>query len=307
MTSRNRLQNLSQGVEDIDHEAKFLTLYGAPKSAFNERPESRVLLHVSSMTRPQQVPPIEPRPCSTYYKTGEEPPEDFKSQRKTNVKLLPLDSIRHNVHLTMQSILQPPKAKDLADLLEEQVRRIGQNIPANKETHAELDDDDEDEIWKRFVLDEDAKAITERALQEAKNETKRQLCSPMEVTACDVLEQSLASSEAGFMSPTSSSEAADVPEGTLLLQGSHNGNASSVVAQPGTPPRKIQNHHFRFRQPESFVGRLANSKAVVGQESGRYGLADQGIKKRRQRKRDHKRPDIRAMPNINGDPIEESS
>jgi hypothetical protein len=75
----------------------------------------------------------------------------------------------------------------------------------------------------------------------------------------------------------------------------------SVIAHPASP--QLLHAEFKFHQPQLFVGRLANDAPCNSPLASLYAQPKKG--RRSKKRRDKKRPDFRAIPNYNDDPIEE--
>lgn len=71
----------------------------------------------------------------------------------------------------------------------------------------------------------------------------------------------------------------------------------SVIAHPASP--QPLHPEFKFHQPQLFVGRLANDAPCNSP------LAQPKKGRRPKKRRDKERPNFRAIPNYNDDPIEE--
>lgn len=146
-------------------------------------------------------------------------------------------------------------------------------------------------MWKRFVFDrEDWAEVNARAFEEAQQrKTMRQPAHvPKVVVSDDVVEPDQpALNEMG--AKISPAHASATPSPLDL-------NTTTSALAPGT--------EFRFHHPQPFVGRLAttDSKMSLPKSSG----PSKGGRRRPKRKRDQSRPDIRRLPDFEGDdPIEE--
>jgi hypothetical protein len=75
----------------------------------------------------------------------------------------------------------------------------------------------------------------------------------------------------------------------------------SVIDHPASP--QPLHAEFKFHQPQLFVGRLANDEPCNPPSTSLYAQLKKG--RRPRKRRDKERPDFRAIPNYNDDPIEE--
>ncbi|KAL3608566.1 hypothetical protein FPOAC2_03566 [Fusarium poae] len=203
------------------------------------------------------------------------------------------------------------KARDLLDLLTESEDKNGVVAEKDIDRKTILNPEDEDEIWKRFVFDNDIAETTRRALEEAKEQTKRELdlekinrprtfqdlplASSSTAPRSDVAEPPSVSRDSSLsMRKTLNMEDDEMgrPSGTDLDSDLEDQSFSEVTAKA----------EFKFHQPQLFIGRLA-----AGAPSDTPSVTLYEPKKgRRWRKRRHKeRPDFRAMPDYDDDPIEE--
>lgn len=199
-----------------------------------------------------------------------------------------------------------PNVQDLMDLLLEDDQgqlEEGDNLEQTSE--------DEDAVWKRFVFDEDCTEMSRKACQEAQRQTTHDLCITMAGPPSDVAEP--ASASRGNPSPDPGSMVSlplDSP-GTRSRVNEHisansasthtTGTANSNTARIGSP--KPQHPDSKFHQPSLFIGRLASLPSA---NTGPVQL--QPPKRRRGRRRKRRgdgRPDFRAMPDYDDDPIEE--
>ncbi|KAK5992225.1 hypothetical protein PT974_05626 [Cladobotryum mycophilum] len=155
---------------------------------------------------------------------------------------------------------------------------------------------DEDEIWKQFVFDRNGSSaeIGKRALDDAHRETTRLLCP---------LPDSSSSAAAEPPSVSDQGSLEDLHNETSDVNEEFKESTNSVLAQPRSPTMKKPDE-FRFRQPRQFIGRLAHPGAE--EDLGLHRTASNVPTRSRRRKRDSRRPDIRALPDFEGDPIEES-
>lgn len=213
--------------------------------------------------------------------------------------------------LTIPTTTQLPKApnvQDLMDLLiEEEGDETDHRHPAREPTP---EDEDEDEIWKRFVFDDDISEISRRAHDEARQQTTQDLCRAGADVASDLAEPpsmtrhepssslrtTIGSCKQYLLAHTddellTSSEAPTIE------------STNSIIAHAGSPKPQSD---FRFHQPSLFIGRLASgplSDLTPNPTPSQPLKRGRGGRPRKQR--DISRPDFRAMPNFDDDPIEE--
>jgi len=88
------------------------------------------------------------------------------------------------------------KAQDLLDLLTENEERHGATIEKQVDPETMTDVEDEDEIWKRFVFDDDPVETKRKACEEATEQTKCDLGLGKTKTLCAIEDALLPSSSA---------------------------------------------------------------------------------------------------------------
>ncbi|KAM0203389.1 hypothetical protein ACHAPQ_003313 [Fusarium lateritium] len=216
-----------------------------------------------------------------------------------------------------------PNAPDLLDLLAavEERHGVANDAPASREPTP--DAEDEDEIWKKFVFDDDSIETSRKARQEAHEQTKRDLGLKKSNALLPFFESTLSSSSVAPPSDVAEPPSTLRNSSYLHKDSNHNetddraqdlrepsgavqnkdieSTTDSVIAHPASP--QPVHAEFKFHQPRLFVGRLANDAPCNPPSASLY---DQPRKGRRPRKRREKeRPDFRAIPNYNDDPIEE--
>ncbi|KAF9766357.1 hypothetical protein IL306_001251 [Fusarium sp. DS 682] len=214
-----------------------------------------------------------------------------------------------------------PNVQDLLDLLTASEEQHGANIDDQTEQEAPNTDDD-DEIWKKFVLDDDSAETSRKAREEAHEQTKCALGLKKQDVPRMFSESSLPSGSTAppsdIAEPPSASRGETPPtiqrnfkladDQTLILSRADSivplSEATATTDTMDTSPQPLQ-AEFKFHQPELFVGRLTSD--VPSNKSPAH--LDAPPKKRRRqrsgRRRDNGRPDFRAMPNCDNDPIEE--
>ncbi|KAH7255421.1 uncharacterized protein BKA55DRAFT_564058 [Fusarium redolens] len=224
-----------------------------------------------------------------------------------------------------------PNVQDLLDLLIASEEQQEPNIENQTQQEITPNTDDEDEIWKKFVLDNDSAETSRKAREEAHEQTKCALGWKKPNVPRMFIESSLSSGSTAppsdIAEPPSASrgeapstlernfiladdQIQDLPGAELEVPSSEAAAradiadaADSIIAQPASPqPLQAE---FKFHQPQLFVGRLASdvpsTKSPVYLDAPR----SKGRRQRSRRRRDKGRPDFRIMPNYNDDPIEE--
>ncbi|KAJ4022509.1 hypothetical protein NW752_000285 [Fusarium irregulare] len=224
------------------------------------------------------------------------------------------------------------KAQDLLDLLTENEERHGASIKKIVDPETIADAEDEDEIWKRFVFDDDPAETKRKACEEATEQTKRDLGLGKTKTLCAIEDPLLPSSSAAPQSDVAEppSESRDLLANNVTLDMTSDqieelldadqdpeleedplseaaartditDAIDSTTAQPSSPqPPQAE---FKFHQPQLFTGRLAGEVSSNTPSGSLYAPPKSG--RRLRKRRDKGRPDFRAMPNYEDDPIEE--
>lgn len=169
--------------------------------------------------------------------------------------------------------------------------------------------DNEEEIWKNFVFDSDVSELSQLAHETACKQTKNQLVSQLEqIAASDTAEppSELRSNVEIPSAPTPPSRITkefkviqqdDI--GNLQVEGSALTWESSDCSLLVREEEALQTNRFCYPRP--FVGRLATTCRA---EDHNPALAAREGQRKRRKCRDKDRPDIRALPNFEGDPIE---
>ncbi|KAF5971843.1 hypothetical protein FCOIX_9665 [Fusarium coicis] len=239
---------------------------------------------------------------------------------------------RSDLVLPMGSFMPvTPNVQDLLDLLAASEEQQEPNIedPTQQETTPNADE--EDEIWKKFVLDDDSAETSRKAREEAHEQTKCALGFKKPNVPRMFAESSLppgsSAPPSDIAEPPSASrretptmegrnfiladdQIQDIPGAELEAPPSETAArvdiadaTDSIIAQPSSP--QPLHAEFKFHQPHLFVGRLASdvpsTKSPVYLDAPR----SKGRRQRSRRRRDKGRPDFRTMPNYNDDPIEE--
>ncbi|KAL6922160.1 hypothetical protein ACHAP8_003630 [Fusarium lateritium] len=277
-----------------------------------------------------KLPEVQTEDDSTSPTTLEthEPPKSLNHDRRHACVKRRSDwvlSTRPNPHKTTD-------CRDLLDLLSENEGRNGVVTEKDTDRKTTLNPEDEDDIWKRFVFDNDIAETTRRALDEAKEQTKRELGLEKTNSPCTFQDLPLASSPTAARSdvaepPSISRDSSLSMKQTLGIADDEMERPSStdpdsdledqsisevpakvdttdandsIIAQPSSPvPIQAE---FKFHQPQFFIGRLA---AGAPSDKPSVTLYEPKKGRRWKKRRDKERPDFRAMPNYDDDPIEE--
>ncbi|CVK92332.1 uncharacterized protein FMAN_07233 [Fusarium mangiferae] len=239
---------------------------------------------------------------------------------------------RSDLVLPMGSFMPvTPNVQDLLDLLAASEEQQEPNIEDQTQQETTPNADDEDEIWKKFVLDNDSVETSRKAREEAHEQTKcalglkkpnvprifeeSSLCSVSSAPPSDIAESPSASrgetpTTEGRNFILADDQIQDIPgveleapSSEIAARGDIADATDSIIAQPSSP--QPLHAEFKFYQPQLFVGRLASdvpsTKSPVYMDAPR----NKGRRQRSRRRRDKGRPDFRTMPNYNDDPIEE--
>lgn len=229
------------------------------------------------------------------------------------VKELPKHTSLFN-ELILPSAPQLPKApnvQDLMDLLiEEEKFDNGNNTTLSRKEEEAAED--ENEIWKKFVFDDDIPDIKKRALDEAQQQTTQDLCQAIADTASNFAEppstirEQTSPSPGPVCTPELGLQSNSLEEQLLTSsEALTTETTNSVIAQASSPTPQPDTD-FKFHPPTLFVGRLASTISTnvnFASPSLQQGKRGRG---RPRRRRIDGRPDFRAMPDFDGDPIEES-
>lgn len=193
--------------------------------------------------------------------------------------------------------------------------------------------EDEDEIWKKFVLDDNIIETNRKARNEAHEQTKRDLgfkkksfhafedpslSSSSTAPRSDVAEPPSASRDRPLLLAKQTLDAVDEqigeqpgadsdssqeepPSSEAAAKTNVTDNIGSVVAQPPSPQQSQA--EFKFHQPRLFIGRLAGDTSSNKPSVPLYPPPKKS--RRWKKRRDQGRPDFRTMPDYDDDPIEE--
>ncbi|KAF4971814.1 hypothetical protein FZEAL_9741 [Fusarium zealandicum] len=273
--------------------------------------------------------------------------EDYLSKADVHKSTKSCDSTRDSNHESSKVSTKPgsdlvlpagtelPKVPNVQDLMDLLVANEG--IYARREEHQEpghepaLGDEDEDEIWKRFVFDNNCTEISRRAREEAHDRIKCDLRTKADPRGDVAAAPSSFECNLGLETTESPSDVAEPPS-TLRDQQSPSPKSNRVVAAEFTEPLSrtdiqilletaaetditeinsivappdVPDAEFKFHHPCLFIGRLANNRISKPSISSR-AASMKGRRSCAKRRRDQGRPDFRAMPNYDDDPIEES-
>ncbi|KAK7431930.1 hypothetical protein QQZ08_001549 [Neonectria magnoliae] len=201
-----------------------------------------------------------------------------------------------------------PNVQDLIDLLEMEEEKGQPEQTGSPEENVV----DEDEIWKRFVFDEDCTEINRKARHEAQQQTADDLYRAPSGLPSDGAEPPSTSRDNPSTSPTSIASLAMASSESSSCANGHGSSdiaptettdtANSNTAHIGSP--KPQHSDFKFHQPSAFVGRLASLPPTNNMRPMQWQSTKRGRGRLRKR-RGGGRPEFRAMPDYDDDPIEE--
>ncbi|KAI5467259.1 hypothetical protein BGZ63DRAFT_430686 [Mariannaea sp. PMI_226] len=211
-------------------------------------------------------------------------------------------------------ILKSSKAQGLLGLVEEK----HEGMDPNDGPEEIPEEEEEEEIWKKFVFDEDSAGTRRKAGEEARHQTTEDLrCVATGTPLSDVVEPPSRSSWGRTAeNPTSHRGTStniletrtriEVPSSEAAVSETALSNTNtSTIARAGSPKR--QKPDFKFHQPLPFIGRLASLPSCT---AGPFEIQTSNARKGGRHSRKHRikgRPDFRMMPDYNSDPIEECS
>lgn len=173
---------------------------------------------------------------------------------------------------------------------------------------------DEEELWKRFMLDDDPDSMREKAQQTAVKETVKQMWEGRMLRSDEVEVSSTlpihACSTPNVTEQTSEPVIPDThepdPDFVSCTADKASSSIASNVAERGSPSqRKADPPTFRVHVPAPFVGRLADS---AGSETDLTAHSRAPCRRHMSRRAwKSMRPQIRAIPGFDDDPIEEET
>ncbi|KAI1140195.1 hypothetical protein F5Y05DRAFT_309330 [Hypoxylon sp. FL0543] len=160
------------------------------------------------------------------------------------------------------------------------------NSPAEKPSHRHNEDQpmDDNSAWMKFVFDGDSDCV-------------RRSCTPSFTATCGTYLLSSDGNEADERLPPGHSSEGHIATSDAIFTEL----ASSNVATAGSTGMAESEPRFRFAQPRTFVGKLADS-GIKAPLPSHHGGKRRGRPKRRAA---DGRTDIRGLPDFDGDPIEE--
>ncbi|KAF4947875.1 hypothetical protein FGADI_10035 [Fusarium gaditjirri] len=337
------LSNYTNTLNDKSHIENLISSenQGQNSSHANEEPQPR-----SSETYPSSIPPSESQhePLDDEQELPElQAREPFTNiPQATSPYALPKSSSyersetnlksRSDLVLPMGSFMPvTPNVQDLLDLLTASEEQQEPTIENQTQQEIKQNADDEDEIWKKFVLDNDSAETCRKAREEAHEQTKCALGLKKPNGPRMFVESSLPSGSTAPPSdiaepPSASRGETPTTEGrnfiladdqiqdlpgaeleALLSEAATRVDIAdatdSIIAQPASP--QPLHAEFKFHQPQLFVGRLASDVPSTNSPVNLDAPRSKGRRQRSRRRRDKGRPDFRTMPNYNDDPIEE--
>ncbi|KAI2467385.1 hypothetical protein F4781DRAFT_423351 [Annulohypoxylon bovei var. microspora] len=185
-------------------------------------------------------------------------------------------------------------------------------LPKQESSHQtiKVQPTDDNSAWMKFVFDDDSEELEAKAFTEAAHQAAVELLpSDIPAYAINSTETNAACGADSFsgdkkedesLLPSGSSESHMATYGTL-----DSDTVSSNLATTGSTTMNESESRFRFAQPRTFIGKLADSSMTTTQGPP---LLSQNRGKRRgrpKRKAIDGRTDIRQLPDFDGDPIEE--
>ncbi|KAI0836754.1 hypothetical protein F5Y06DRAFT_288380 [Hypoxylon sp. FL0890] len=183
------------------------------------------------------------------------------------------------------------------------------NLPIQEPSHHqnEVQTTDDNSAWMKFVFDGDSDELEAAAFAEAAQQAAMDIL-PSEMSAASVNQTETAAScgtdyrgsnkemEDKSLLRETSSESHMATHSTIATE-----SASSNVATAGSTSVAESESRFRFAQPRTFVGKLADIGVKVSLPANHGGKS----RGRRKRRAADGRTDIRRLPDFDGDPIEE--
>lgn len=174
---------------------------------------------------------------------------------------------------------------------------------------------DEERLWRKFMFDDNAEEIRQEAERSAIRETTRQIMSERIVIRSDEVE--VASPVPAIPSPAPESygiprdgDSTPLQSDSATLRDGHNSReAMSTVAEHGSPLDQSARTANKIHLPAPFIGRLSSITSNEGSSRQPATTAiGQTTRPNRSKKRwRSKRPEIRALPDFDEDPIEEDA
>ncbi|KAL2204095.1 hypothetical protein CC79DRAFT_1336743 [Sarocladium strictum] len=204
--------------------------------------------------------------------------------------------------------------QNMLHLLEKQLEAKDTSVKKARSTPGQVGTDEES-LWRKFMFDDNPEEIKQKAERSAMRETTRQIMSERTAIRSDEVE--VASPAPAIPSPTSCHDRSSMvcdslstgSDGVVLRDGRNSREAMSTVAEHGSPSDKSANAANKLHLPAPFVGRLASITSNDG-ASRQPTTTTIGQNKRLTRSRKRwrsERPEIRALPDFDEDPIEEDA
>ncbi|VUC23717.1 unnamed protein product [Clonostachys rosea] len=219
------------------------------------------------------------------------------------------------VHATCQDLMLPsicdlleaPASQAFDDFVE--VHEAPQMSYADLlgEATGNLTEADDDEIWKKFIFDNDSD-FTESTAGEVQAGTATELinnqssCHPVHVQSTPNGDTEITSSDNSVSENPGGFEWSSDETSSNLLENCLIEGKLQLYEQGPSSGNPEQQDDFKFHHPRPFIGRLASQTDATPMPM------DSPLKRGRGRpkkKRDMQRPDIRALPNFDGDPIDD--
>ncbi|CAI6097670.1 unnamed protein product [Clonostachys chloroleuca] len=176
-----------------------------------------------------------------------------------------------------------------------------------EEATGNLTEADDEEIWKKFIFDNDSD-LTESTVGEVQTDTatermdNQSSChsayvqsTPNGDTDITSFGKNVSDNPGGFEWSLNETSSPNLLENCLIED-------KPQLYEQGPLSGNPEQDDFKFHHPRPFIGRLASQTKATPKPR------DSPLKRTRGRpkkKRDAQRPDIRAMPNFDGDPIDD--
>lgn len=175
------------------------------------------------------------------------------------------------------------------------------------EATGNLTEADDEEIWKKFIFDNDSD-LTESTVGEVQTDTATELmdnqssCHPAYVqstpngdTDITSFSKSVSDNPGDFEWSSNETCSSNLLENCLIED-------KPQLYEQGPLSGNPERDDFKFHHPRPFIGRLASQTNATPKPSDSPLMRTRG---RPKKKRDAQRPNIRAMPNFDGDPIDD--
>ncbi|KAM5352655.1 hypothetical protein ACJ41O_005377 [Fusarium nematophilum] len=252
-------------------------------------------------------------------------------------------SIKPGSDLVLPTRIELPKDPNVHDLMELLVANEENLADHNENGQEERDPSPEsdDEVWKKFVFDDSPAETSRQARKEAREKALEEVCEATKQNRrlkeaeplSDIAEPSSASirdlaaeppSDVAEPPSTFREKTSDLAPTLTMTEGRSDILAcasevqvssepaapadmtdanTSTVAQASSP--RPPPSDFKFHQPRLFTGRLVSDGSGNTQSVPSRAPPERGRRPKSRRRRDHGRPDFRAIPDYHEDPIDD--